>query len=160
MTTPSKQAASNPPPMASTKGELRRLNVNTKATAAELKTFLAELKGRSPQEMLGIVAASQLVRSLVLSTVLVGAALVAFTAIPFFLGGKEESTPARAEVQPAASRAAAPASPPDPEPAAKTPDPPAVAPDLSNLGVNEKKMAPPAENPLENKKDDFLEGLE
>ena len=31
---------------------------------------------------------------------------------------------------------------------------------LSTLGVTEEKQAPPNENPLENNKDNFLDGLE
>jgi hypothetical protein len=150
--------APNPQAMASTKGEIRRLNVNTKATAAELKEFLAELKSRSPQEMLGIVAASQLFRALALSSVLVGVGIIALTAIPFFLGGNEKAEQTQAE-------APAPAAPPVAPPASTTPaaepapSPPSAA-DLSELGVSEEKMAPPNENPLENKKDDFLKGLD
>ena len=44
--------------MASARGDLRQLKQNTSATVAELKAFLQELKGKSPQEMLGIVASN------------------------------------------------------------------------------------------------------
>ena len=75
--------------MASTKADLRELKTNSSATVEELKLFLRELKGKSPQEMLGIVASSQLIRATILSVVLVIVAIFALTAIPYFLGDKE-----------------------------------------------------------------------
>ncbi|NNC90037.1 MAG: hypothetical protein HKN82_16390, partial [Akkermansiaceae bacterium] len=44
--------------------------------------------------------------------------------------------------------------------ASPAPDPPAPAADLSKLGVGEEKSAPPNVNPLENKDDKFLDGLD
>ena len=93
MKIPPDQTPTDPPaPMASTTGELRQLRQNSSATVAELRQFLKQLQGRSPQEMLGIVAGSQLVRAIGLSTVLVAGAAVLFTAIPFALGGGRERT--------------------------------------------------------------------
>ena len=40
--------------------ELRNLHANGSASLAELREFLAELKGRKPQEVIGIVSASLL----------------------------------------------------------------------------------------------------
>ena len=162
MTPPSDNA-----PLVSTKRELRNLGANTQATAAELKAFLAELKGRSPQEMLGIVAASQLFRSLVLSSVLVFALIVVFTLVPYFMGGDGKSgAVAEAEVsQPAPAKPTeAQAKPEDPKPADTTqpegnPANP-TQPDISPLGVNEEKTAPPNVNPLESDNDNFLDGLD
>jgi len=148
----------NPPPrqaaMASAKGDLRKLKQTSGATVAELKAFLRDLKGRSPQEMLGIVASNQLVRAVGLSCVLVFIGILAFTAIPYAMGGKEE--PAE-KVKVAAEGKPAP-EPAPVEPAAAPEQPPAS--DLSKLGVGEAKEAPPDKNPLENKTDDFLDGLD
>lgn len=145
--------------MASTKSDLRELNTNSKATVAELKSFLRELKGRTPQEMLGVVAASQLIRALATSTLLVGAGILIFTAIPFFLSGGEEATAVTPEsevVTPDAAPSAPPeASPTTPPPVEATPGDP-----LSKLGVGEEKTAPTNVNPLENQSDDFLKELE
>jgi hypothetical protein len=139
--------------LASTAADLRELKGNSRATVQELQAFLRELKGKSPQEMLGVVAASQLARSLALSSALVGGAILLFTAIPYFLGGDEKAAPATTTaVEPAPAPP-----PPAAEPAPveeKKPDP------LSNLGVGEELTAPPNENPLENKGDDFLKDLE
>jgi hypothetical protein len=152
---PSPSESSAPKPLASTTAEIRQLSRNTSATAAELKAFLAEFKGRSPQEMLGLVAASKLVRSLVISTVLVIIGILLFTAIPFFLRGDEAAAAEAAETPVAANKAPEPA-PPEPAPAPESV--PEV--DLSKLGVTEEKEAPPDVNPLETKGDDFLDGLE
>jgi len=138
--------------MASTRADLRELRGNSQATVRELQEFLRELKGRSPQEMLGVVATSQLARSLVLSTVIVVAAILFFSAVPYFLGEKEPPAAPPVAKAPAPELTAAPASP-EAEPEAK-PDP------VSALGVGEELPAPTHENPLENTGDDFLKNLE
>ena len=155
-------------PMASTKSDLRNLRDNSSATVAELKAFLKQLQGKSPQEMLGIVAGSQLIRAIGVATVLVLVAGLIFTAIPYARGAGKEKENA-AQQNPEGPTAAEPAIP-KPTPAAPTPNNPApntpanpltpTTPNLSNLGVTEEKKAPPNENPLESKEDDFLKGLE
>ncbi len=136
--------------MASTKADLRELRGNSQATVQEIQSFLRELKGKSPQEMLGAVASSNLFRSLILSTALVAGAILLFTAIPYFTA-EEEISPITEE-KPAAP---APLEKPEPPPAvAETPDP------LSKLGVGDELAAPPGQNPLEDKGDDFLKDLE
>ena len=150
-------------PMASAKGDLRQLKENSGATVEELKAFLKELKGKSPQEMLGIVASSQLVRATCLSTVLIAVVAVICTAIPYAMGADKEKEDEVAEEKVAAPTAPKPAIPlpaSTPTPATAPDQPTPAAPDLSKLGVGEEKKAPPNENPLENKKDNFLKGLE
>ncbi len=162
MTPPSDNA-----PLVSTKRELRNLGANTQATAAELKAFLAELKGRSPQEMLGIVAASQLFRSLILSSILVFALIVVFTLVPYLMGdGEKTGTTVEAEVtqsapSPTQSKPEN-AGPADTTQPATNPADPAnpAQTDISPLGVNEEKDAPPNVNPLEGGNDNFLDGLD
>lgn len=138
--------------LASTTADLRELQGNSRATVQELQAFLRELKGKSPQEMLGVVAASQLARSLVLSSALVGGGILLFTAIPYFFGDDAKEAPAAAEPAPA------PAAPPPP--AAEKPPVEAKPDPLSTLGVGEELTAPPDQNPLESKGDDFLKDLE
>lgn len=140
--------------LASTKADLRELKSNSSATVAELRQFLSELKGRSPQEMLGMVAASQLFRALILSTLLVAGAILALTAIPYFLAPEEE--PAAAPVATNPEPAPAPEPAPEPAPAEPVPEPDL----LDNLGVGEELPAPPNKNPLEDSGEDFLEDLE
>ena len=157
------------PPMANPRSELRNLRRNSSATVAELKGFLRQLQGKSPQEMLGIVAASQLVKAICISTVIVFAGGVIFTAIPFATGAgkKKAKAPAKESSGPTAAEPSIPrplpgADNPLPGEQAANPDNPLtpLAPDLSTLGVTEEKQAPPNENPLENRKDNFLDGLE
>lgn len=138
--------------MASTKADLRELRDNSRATVQEIQSFLRELKGKAPQEMLGVVSASGLFRSLVLSTAIVVGGILLFTAIPYFIGGEEKPAPVAEKTSPVE----APVEAPKPiEPAAEpAPDP------LSKLGVGEELSAPPNTNPLENKGDDFLKDLE
>ena len=161
--------SSDPPPqpMANPRSELRNLRESSNATVAELKAFLGQLRGKSPQEMLGIVAGSQLIRAIFVSSAIVLASGVIFRAIPFALGkGKdrsEETAPAAQPTGPTAPEPAiatpAQAQPANPASGTKNPLTP-TAPNLSNLGVTEQKQAPPDKNPLENTGDNFLEGLE
>jgi hypothetical protein len=140
--------------MASTKADLRELRDNSRATVGEIQSFLRELKGKGPQEMLGVVAASNLFRSLVLSTGIVVGGILLFTAIPYFMDGEEKTAPVADKTTPAADQEKA-AKVPVPTPAAEpAPDP------LSKLGVGEELSAPPDTNPLEDKGDDFLKDLE
>ena len=135
---------------ASTTADLREMKTNSHATVQELQAFLRELKGRSPQEMLGVVAASQLARSLGLATALVTGSILLFTAIPYFFPGKETQPPLAITT------------PETPGPAPTVPAAPAApkADPLAPLGVGEQLTAPPNKNPLENKGDDFLKDLE
>lgn len=138
--------------MASSKADLRELRDNSRATVGEIQAFLRELKGKSPQEMLGVVAQSGLFRSLVLSTGLVVGGILLFTAIPYFMGSDGKPAPVS---EPPIPVEAPLETPKTVEPAAEpAPDP------LSKLGVGEELSAPPNTNPLENKGDDFLKDLE
>jgi hypothetical protein len=139
--------------LASTAADLRELKGNSRATVQELQAFLRELKGKSPQEMLGVVSSSHLARALILSTGLVAGGILLFTAIPFFLGGKEAPAPVATHTPP--PPVAAPPAVPEVSPQAPPkPDAP------SKLGVGDELAAPPNKNPLENKGDDFLKDLE
>ena len=141
--------------MASTKADLRELKTNSNATVKELQEFLRDLKGKSPQEMLGIVASSQLFRATILSIILVTVAIFALTAIPYFLGDKTTSELIPAVVTPTSAT-------PPPEAQATNPGPtiPKEVDPLAPLRVNEKKTAPANVNPLEDDGANFLKDLE
>lgn len=141
--------------MASTKADFRDLKANSNATVQELQEFLRDLKGKSPQEMLGVVASSQLFRATILSIILVTIAIFTLTAIPFFLGDKPE---AKAEI-PVVLAPSGPAPIPDKTQPDSTDTPKKMEP-LAPLGVNEKKTAPANVNPLEDDGGNFLEDLE
>ena len=138
--------------MASTNADLRELKTNSNATVRELKEFLSELRGKSPQEMLGVVASSQLFRATILSLGLVTTTLLLLTAIPYFLGEKP-APPAKTESATTA---------PTTVPPSLTPDATGIkAPvELAPLGVDDKLLAPTNTNPLEGGGDDFLKDLE
>ena len=139
--------------LASTKADFRELKTNSNATLQELQEFLRQLKGKSPQEMLGVVATSQLFRATILSTILVTVGIFGLTAFSYFLG--EEPAPTTEPV------VALPAEP-IPEPAVpelKVTTPEAPDP-IDPLGVNDQLPAPPNKNPLEEKGEDFLKDLE
>ena len=65
--------------------DIERLKTGTAATTEELREFLGALKGRSPEEVMGVVAQSNLVGSTILA--FFGTVLVFFvcTAIPYGL---------------------------------------------------------------------------
>jgi len=140
--------------MASTKADLRELRGNSQATVQEIQEFLRELKGKSPQEMLGLVTASGLFRAILMSTALVAGAILLFTVIPYFMA--DEKTLAKSENPPvqAEEKTTEPANPtPQPEATAK-PEP------ADTLGIGDELPAPSDVNPLENTSDDFLKDLE
>lgn len=140
--------------MASTKADLRELRGNSQATVKEVQEFLRELKGKSPQEMLGLVTASGLFRSILIATALVVAGILLFTAIPFFMADEESQTKPEGTVQP--NEEPAPESVvPVPQPETNTGPEPA-----DTLGIGDELPAPADVNPLENTGDDFLKDLE
>ena len=81
--------------MASPKADLRELRDNSRATVQEIQSFLRELKGKGPKEMLGAIAASDLFRSVIISTALVTGAILLFTAVPYFAGDDEKKASAQ-----------------------------------------------------------------
>ncbi len=145
-------------PMTSPVGDARKLRRHATASADELRAFLAELRGKSPREMLGEVANSDLGRSLVTATAGALILIVTFTVIPFgWSMVTSDPTP------PPPSVTEVPPSPAD-SPAATTPTEPAnpLATEAAaeSLGIGESKPAPPAVNPLDAANDDLLEGLD
>ncbi len=67
--------------------ELNELRAGSAASLAELREFLAKLKGRKPQEVIGIVSASLLVQSMVMAFAAVVGLLVLFTLGPYLIYG-------------------------------------------------------------------------
>ncbi|MBI1374612.1 MAG: hypothetical protein GC159_17985 [Phycisphaera sp.] len=156
------------------RGDVRRLRESGGASVAELREFLQEMRGKSPQEMLGVIAQSDLVRSTITATIAAIVLLVVLTVVPFALSkvmptDKAATGPAAASTQKPAKADAA------PKPDASKPatanagdaakpasaDPPAKSDDLLNkLGIGEQKNADPNSNPLDGKTDDLLKGLD
>lgn len=133
--------------------ELENVKQNGAASIEELKDFLSKLQGRSPQEVVGIVSASLLVRSMVISTLGVLAILVIFTLGPYVMYGPPQAKktaavpPAAAAPAPAAAESAKSEEPVDDKMKA-----------LQKMGIDETKTAKPDENPLDKKFDNLLDG--
>jgi hypothetical protein len=152
--------------------DVRQLRAHGEATADELREFLAETRGRSPQEVLGLVAGSRLTQSIALATVGTIIVLTLGSIGPWFWNRwTAEKTPAVENV------AAVPAETETPKAAAespKAPEPVASAPVAANptpnsadakkavdvMGLNDTKPADLNSNPLENKLDNLLDNLE
>lgn len=84
-----KPAKKNPKPMSSVSRDLRKLKANTAATAGELSGFISEIRGSSPREMLGAIAQSSLMRSLLVSVAVIVFLLTTVTGLAFLFGEKK-----------------------------------------------------------------------
>ena len=151
-------------PVAGIAKDLRRLKTEGAASADELRQFVGQLKGRSPQEVMGEVAQSNLFRSIVLAAVGCTVLLVALTIIPYAL--REQSQPT--VTAPAETTAVA-ASDDSSTSADETTSPDAEAdgtgqPDLTRaaaaMGIGD--AAPPDSDtkPLDDKLDKLLDGID
>lgn len=147
---------------------LKGLHSNGSASVAELKEFLGTLKGRNPQEVIGMVSASLLIQSLGIAAIATVLLLGVFTVGPYLAYGppkqkKLATTPAAAAK--AKSDAAA-SQPADASPASTELDAKAVSPDAAKaaqaLGIDEVKDSDPSKNPLDKGPniDNLLDGLD
>ncbi len=150
--------------------DLHKLKANASASLGELREFLAQTRGRSPQEVLGMVAGSALVRCVgwaVVGTVIL---LIVGTLGPYLIWGPPKAraakprpavaAPAVATAQPAApAQAAAPAAAPAAG-AADQPSPEDAKKAMKVMGLGETKTADPKTNPMDKKLDNLLDKLE
>ena len=143
-------------PMASFPSDLKNLKGNSSATVDELRDFMKQMRGKSPAEMLGAIAQSTLVRSLIVSTVSIVALLFTLTAASYFFADKETL---KVPVKSADQKLMEPNGKQD---ASKSPGNPISMPAVNPpdvLGVNSEETGKPAEvNPFDNN-DDPLNGL-
>jgi len=163
----SEQSKSEPAPRGLAR-DIHRAKHGAKASAEELREFVKQLRGRSPQEMLGIVAENGLIRATALASVITLVFMVAFTVGPYFWKQWNPkpvaATPAPAPAAPAAAPTATSTTPGAPvaggaaaaaqgsglnSPADPTiKDPRAAATAVKSFDINA--------NPLDNTKDDLL----
>ena len=66
--------------------DVKRLRSDGTKSVEELRAFLGELRGRNPQEMLGIMAESDLVRGMISATIATVLLLFVFTIGPWAYG--------------------------------------------------------------------------
>ncbi len=167
MDTTTNRLAEDSPRSSRVGGEFSRLRNDGSATADELREFIGQLRGRNPQEVLGIVAQSGLVKGMLLATIGFAVLMVAFTVIPYAMGKESDADKAVTVTQPTAP--AADTKPND----STTADPGAAAPATAatptdsgspslkkQLGIDETKVADPKSNPLDKKLDNLLDGID
>ncbi|MFP6766320.1 MAG: hypothetical protein VB858_22000 [Planctomycetaceae bacterium] len=75
-------------------GDVNQLKTNATATAEELREFVSGLKGRSPQEVLGIVSETGLFTGIVQATIGCVILVAALTVLPWAFAEDETETPA------------------------------------------------------------------
>ena len=80
-------------PMASISRDVKTIKKNTSTVANELNKFLVEIRGKSPNEMLGAFAKSNLVQSGITATIILFCILAITTIIPFVLNKNNTSKP-------------------------------------------------------------------
>lgn len=151
------------PAVAGAFGNIKRLRTHTAASAAELREFLGQLKGRSPQEVMGVVAQSSLIHGITRASMACGVLLVVFTIIPYAMSGGKSSdvskkTPVVAAPVPETAAVSAVVEPAAGESAQKSKDT-----DLKRaadaMGIGDSAPADAKTNPLDSKLDKLLDGI-
>ena len=144
-------------------GYFRNLKTHGTASLAELKEFLGTLRGKSPQEVIGVVSSSMLIQSVALATGITVLMMVVFTIGPYLIWGPPKAKPAdAAAVAPASKPApAATAAAPVGEEKKKSSGPSAedAAKAVKAMGMDEAKGADLKSNPLDKDTDKLLDGL-
>lgn len=151
-------------PVVSPKRDMERLGKNSQAVVGELREFLANLKGKSPKEMMGAVAESHLGKSLVSATVFMAVLLFVLSAVPFYLKQNEEAEKLARDETPSGSLSTEQEKESEYVPEESGSGEKAVAtPEQSTadaLGIGEQKVADPDSNPLDSSGEDLLDGLD
>ena len=160
-------------PATKSSGDFQRMKEHGALTVEELREFLAKMRGKSPQEVLGLVASSDLVRATVQATIGCILLLAFATIVPYFLyAGAPKAAPAVAQkpqgnAPPTAAAAPATSNSADKKPDAAVSSTAATDPKQNNLekaakkmGMDETKVTDPKKNPLENNLDKLLDKLE
>jgi hypothetical protein len=145
--------------------DVRRIQAGGAMTAAELRQFIRQFKGKSPQEVLGAVAQSGLAQAVGAATIGCAALVAVFTVLPYAWGKAvpAESKPARkataAKTVPSAAAEQPPAAVRQPATQASAAGGGASQELLDKLGEGDAKTSDPRSNPLEESADDLLKDL-
>ena len=139
-------------------GDLKRARREGGASITELREVVSQMRGRSPQEVLGMVSASELIRGIIISTIGTVLFFAVFTVGPYLF--KDEQTAKKAGKKTPAAEAnnktdAAPV-----EAAAMASTEPDAAAAAKALNIDEVKTADPNVNPLDTNIDKLLDGKE
>ncbi len=163
-----KQLDDQPKPATGIAGDMKRLHGDATATSAELREFVATLKGRSPAEVLGAIGESSLFQGIVQATIGCVILLVVFTVGPYLWYGPAEAATPEAEASVATAAEPAAAATPNPATAdANTAESPATGEAGSDvkkaakaMGIDETRQADPKSNPLDKNLDSLLDGVD
>ena len=137
------------PPKTGMMSGAKRLSTDAAATTSELRDFVRSLKGRSPQEVMGIVASNALTQAMIGSTIAT-VVLLAVLTVPFAFGNSAKAKSAKpgaaaANVEPVKADAAS-------SKAANSGDTPSeedIKKASKAMGLDETKTADPKKNPLD-----------
>jgi hypothetical protein len=173
------QAVGGTGPMSSVTRDVQAVRANSASTAKELRAFLVQLKGRSPREMLGMVAQSSLIKSVATATLLMAVVILVATIVPYGIGkykqvvgnAKEklrtemagmptDDEASGSELEPDTPGSPASPSATDKVNGAATVKKPASTSLEDTLGIGDALEAPADVNPLESKADDLFKDLE
>ena len=149
-------------PAAGAMQDYRALRENTAASVGELREFLGRLKGRSPQEVMGIVAHSSLVRGISIATAGTLVLLCAFTIGPWVLADDKQADQTAQNNQPVSDNQSdqQPVTAADQGTTDSDPNEPDVERAAAAMGIDKTETAPPDKNPLDSKLDNLLDGVE
>ena len=139
--------------------DIRSMRDNGTASLRELREFIGNLKGRRPQEVMGMVAGNGLFHGLLISTVGCVLLLLVFTVIPFLLA--EDDPVAKKTTGPAANTQSGQQSGKTQQAKDKKPGQAGATSAAENvteeLGTGETKTSDLGENPLDKKNEDVLD---
>jgi len=147
-------------------GDSGRLRTDAAATAEELRQFITRMHGKNPQEVLGAIAQSGLTRGIVTSAIGAIVLLVVFTVGPFLVNklAADSTPPPRATPQQSAAQTKTGQAPTAGSEQAGGPQLVPEEADLQKatnaMGIGDAKSADPNKNPLDNKLDSLLDGVE
>ena len=137
--------------------DLKHLKNNTAASIGELREFMSKFQGRKPQEVMGEVAQSDLLRSIGVASVGIAVLILVLTIIPYSMSSappKKVAATTAQETQEAADKAPV-------KPAAAPQSGTETTPDLERaakaMQLDETKTADPNSNPLDDKFDKLLD---
>ena len=129
---------------------MRRLTMDAAASTAELRDFVRSLKGRSPQEVMGIVSSSALAQAMVGATVATVALIAVLTVGPYMYYGPPKAKAAKPEPAVAATEPSK--SSGDSAKGSNSSDTPSeedIKKASKAMGLDETKTADPKKNPLD-----------
>ncbi|MHC4877776.1 MAG: hypothetical protein ACYTGL_14875 [Planctomycetota bacterium] len=163
-----KQLEDQPKPATGIAGDMKRLHGDASATAAELREFVATLKGRSPAEVLGKIGESSLIQGIVQASIGCAVLLIVLTVVPYMMHGPAEASTTDPETTVADAAAESEAAAADaPATDASTTETEAsgdagseVQQAAKAMGIDETRQADPEVNPLDKNLDSLLDGVE